>query len=475
MGDFNNDNQLDIVVVNDYDNIDILLGYGNGSFAPRKTYSAGRRSISLSVGDFNNDNQLDIVVVGVSFVSGSVLLGYGNGSFAEYIPFNIDNLPTSVAVGDFNNDHRMDIVIGDSHGTVYVLLGYGNGSFAHQNTYLIVDGLNSVVVGDLNNDTRLDIVACESSVYVFLGDGHGSFKKQVLHSVLDRIEIIALVDFNNDYRLDIILLHNYHGSSRVGILLGDGAGSFGTETTYITGYDTSSAAVGDFNNDNRLDIVVTNGADKNIGVLIGYVNQMIARQMTLITDNNSRPRSFVINDFNNDNQRDIAVANSASHCIGIFLGYNNYSFTNQTTFDTGSDSSPQSIAAGDFNKDNYLDIVVANYGNDNIGVFLGDGNGSFSNQKTFTTGPYSQPYSVAVDDFNNDTFPDIIVANYGTNEVRVFVSDGNGAFADIIVISTGYGSHPFFVVTGDFNNDQKVDFAVANEGSDNLKIFLQTC
>jgi hypothetical protein len=41
--------------------------------------------------------------------------------------------------------------------------------------------------------------------------------------------------------------------------------------------------------------------------------------------------------------------------------------------------------------------------------------------------------------------------------------------------AVGYGSHPFMVIVDDFNNDAKLAFAVANNGTDNLDIFLQTC
>jgi len=80
-----------------------------------------------------------------------------------------------------------------------------------------------------------------------------------------------------------------------------------------------------------------------------------------------------------------------------------------TTYSTGDDSFPQSMAIADFNNDNHLDIIVANYGKNTVGILLGNGNGIFMNQTTQTTGDNSQPLSVAVGDFNNDNQSVIVV------------------------------------------------------------------
>ncbi len=193
----------------------------------------------------------------------------------------------------------------------------------------------------------------------------------------------------------------------------------------------------------------------------------------LITGNGSQPRSFVIGDFNNDDHMDIGVANSGTDNIGIFLGYGRISFASQKVFLTGPNSFPYSITAGDFNNDTFLDIVVANYNSNNVGVFLGRGNGSFANQTSYPAG--SGPQSVAVGDFNNDTILDIIVANYGSNNLGIFLGHGDGAFVEMTLIPLEYGSHPFMVLVGDLNNDHKLDFAVANSGTESLHILLQTC
>jgi hypothetical protein len=232
-------------------------------------------------------------------------------------------------------------------------------------------------------------------------------------------------------------------------------------------------AIADFNNDTRLDILVVNSGDFEIAVHLGYANEAFVKKMTLTTGNGSRPRSLAIVDFNNDGRLDIGIANSGTNNVGIFLGYGNGSFANQLIYSI--DYSPWSVVGGDFNHDTIMDIAVTDYANDNVAIYLGCGNGTFVNHTKLMIGSQSKPYAMAVIDFNNDTFLDIIVANYGSNNVDVFLGFGDGTFADALVVSIGYGYLPFSIVVGDFNNDRKPDFAVGNQGTDNLNVFLQTC
>ncbi|CAF1966243.1 unnamed protein product [Rotaria magnacalcarata] len=138
---------------------------------------------------------------------------------------------------------------------------------------------------------------------------------------------------------------------------------------------------------------------------------------------------------------DIIIANSGSDNIG----YNNFSFGNTTIY--SASPKPVSIAADDFNNDNKLDIVVANYESESVDIFLGCNNDSFTNQMRYSTGTGSYSYSVVVSDFNND------------------------AFSIMILFSMGYGSRPFSAVAGDFNADTKLDLVVANDGTGNVYVF----
>jgi hypothetical protein len=83
------------------------------------------------------------------------------------------------------------------------------------------------------------------------------------------------------------------------------------------------------------------------------------------------PRSVAIGDFDNDTCPDMVVANSAVHNIAVYFGFCSGTFDNPILYPTGSDSTPYMVAVGDFNNDSRLDIAVANFRTNNVGIFIG--------------------------------------------------------------------------------------------------------
>ena len=122
---------------------------------------------------------------------------------------------------------------------------------------------------------------------------------------------------------------------------------------------------------------------------------------------NYGPRSVAVGDFNTDTWIDMVIANSIVNNIDIYFGHSNATFSKQFEYFTGSDSTPSMVAVGILNSDSYLDIVVANFGTNNIGIFLGFGNGSFIRQTELSTGS-SRPVFISLINLNNDTLLDRI-------------------------------------------------------------------
>ncbi|CAF2195958.1 unnamed protein product [Rotaria magnacalcarata] len=518
INDLNNDTQLDIVIANaGTDTVGIFFGYENGTFQPQITYSTGSRSqpYSVAVGDFNSDDDIDIVAATYGSNSISILIELGNGAFEKVHLFSLgSSRPVSVTVADLNNDKFLDIIV-VNYGTysIGILLGYGNALFSIQTKYSTgYDSLlYSVAVADLNGDNRSDIIIAnsganniavlvgvhpycivvgdfikdnvsdvivakgdENNAVILNGSGNGTF---VIHETyftgVGSTPVYVLTgDLNNDDRLDFATINK--GTEDITVFIRYLRRMFSNRTRYSTGVASYSVSidVGDFNNDIVLDIVVANRELLNVGIFLGYANGTFSIQKIYSTDTNSTPQSVTVVDFNNDSLLDIAVSNNNKHNVGVFLRYDNGSFAAHLVFLTATNSMPMSVAVGDFNKDGLVDIVVANYGNSNIGILLGYENGTFETKKTYSTGNGSFPDSVAVGDLNNDNLFDITVNNRNTGNVSIFLGYGNGSFGKMTSYFMGESWSPSSSTLGGLNNDGFLDIAVSNTCAYNISMLF---
>jgi VCBS repeat-containing protein len=138
------------------------------------------------------------------------------------------------------------------------------------------------------------------------------------------------------------------------------------------------------------------------------------------------------------------------------------SFTGPTSLDAGS--FPNSVAVRDFNGDTYPDLAVANQFSGNVSVLLGTADGTFSdpnNPINIHTGGF--PSSVAVGDFNGDARPDLAIADAYSGTISVLFGNAGGGFSLQTDPPYAAGSFPASIAVGDFNADQHPDLAVADQ------------
>jgi hypothetical protein len=478
VGDFNGDGNLDLAIANSTSNtVSVLLGKGDGTFSPKVDYATGNTPQGVAVGDFNGDGHLDLAVTSSASNTISVFLGNGDGTFKAKVDYATGRQPQGVATGDFNGDGHLDLVVTNAFdGKVGVLLGKGDGTFNAEVTYITGFNPYAVVVGDFNGDGILDLAVANNNnnnvVSVFLGKGDGTFQTQLQYTTGNTPVSIALADFNGDGHLDIAVADQQ--GDAVSILLGDGKGGFATHVEYPTGAFPTAVTVGDFNGDGKPDLAVSGGNGNTITVLWGTGDGTFQGQVNCGTGD--IPYSVVAGDFNSDGNLDLVVANSGGNSVSVVLNNGNETF--QARADYAAGPNPYSVATADFNGDGFLDLAVATSdcpvfpgcGPGSISILLGNGDGTFQGPSHYSTGTNTDPYSVAVGDFNGDKIPDLAVANYATNTVSVLLGVGDGTFQTHVDYPVG--SEPASVAVGDFNADGKLDLVVANFHSNTVSVLL---
>ncbi|CAF1672301.1 unnamed protein product, partial [Adineta ricciae] len=113
------------------------------------------------------------------------------------------------------------------------------------------------------------------------------------------------------------------------------------------------------------------------------------------------PRALAADDFNNDGRLDIVVGNQNEKFITLLFGYDRGALGNSIVFVSGEASRLQAVVVSDFNHDTWLDLAVANYGTNDIGILFGRSNGTFERQILYRLTLGSAPYSIALQDFNH--------------------------------------------------------------------------
>src|SRR5262249_1953310 len=119
---------------------------------------------------------------------------------------------------------------------------------------------------------------------------------------------------------------------------------------------------------------------------------------------------------------------------------------------------PESVVAGDFNNDGFLDLAVANAGSNDVSVLLGKGDGTFRPEQRTAVGAF--PGRVTAGDFDGDGRLDLAVANTFSNDVSVLLNQGGGQFAPAAPyglpgqpMKSGFAEPETDLVARDFNGD----------------------
>jgi hypothetical protein len=430
-GDFTRNGRLDLAVADGQLNneVSVLIGNGDGTFNPAVQYPVGSGPVAIVAGDFNGDGRLDLAVADLGSNDISILMGNGDGTFQPAVQYAVGLAPDAIVAGDFSGDGRLDLAVADlgnelgdpffysvvpgtDPGGVSVLIGNGDGTFQPAVQYAAGIGPSAIVAGDFTGDGKLDLAVADvgnlfrggsepGGVSVLLGNGDGAFQPAVQYAAGSSPLAIVAGDFTSDSHLDLAVADfgdQKGNGSGVGVLLGNGDGTFQPAVYYAVGLNPEAIVAGDFTGDGHLDLAVAGEYfDPSVGNPVGEVAVLLG---------------------NGDGTFQPALPDLAED--GVVVQF------------------PSAMVAGDFTGDGHLDLAVGNPGSSDVSMLLGNGDGTFTDPAQLAITTRATPL---VADVNGDGTDDVLVVDgHGNILYRQGIPGQHGSFLPPVTVNPGNSS-----------------------------------
>ncbi|TXD80700.1 T9SS type A sorting domain-containing protein [Subsaximicrobium wynnwilliamsii] len=335
---------------------------------------------------------------------------------------------------DIDNDGDNDIVFASGN-VINVIKNNNNGTFSNVESFpLSTNGISDFYLMDMDNDSYVDIVYRDywGVIKIKWNLTNGQFGNS--NNTYGSSDLgYKIIDINNDDLPDFVFNNNTYFRFK----LNQGNRIFNIGESFYISYG-NAFDLGDFNNDNQKDLIVSSG-----GTLKIYYNQAIAspnnmfdsnNNIEIFSDGNINFTGIELADFNNDTFLDIAFNSSGSSASGnnlILENNNNIDFLNQYQFE-GPSNTPE---ASDLNNDGLLDLFVFNpsffYGNSGHYSTFSINNGNFDFQfQNYSNSTLKSTHTIA--DINNDNLKDIISFSYEDGygyEIQYLINQGQDKFS----------------------------------------------
>ncbi|MBA3912922.1 MAG: VCBS repeat-containing protein [Acidobacteriales bacterium] len=406
-------NGPDVAAVQVDGTLNVLLNNGRGELSG--TYSNSSATALQPViayiesADLNHDGAPDIVTMDAANSAFLVFLNQKDGTFADAVSTSVTPASGasflnggSITVADVNGDGKPDVIAvanlqtgqDPDYTTIFsqqTFLGKGDGTFQTPQTvdtelhgYYFIQYGEGLGIADTNNDGNPDVVALieefDSKLATFLGRsvgaGNGSF--QTLQATAARVEVdeppqstLKLADLNHDQVQDALFITR---DGAVHVALGNADGTFRPASAALSNLISASLlALGDFDHDGQLDLVVYGYGVAGIfaGRADGAFDPAARGQYVGSLGGDQQPAPA---DFNADGNIDFLWVESAYNKLSIYLNKKSGSFpaataivpaNRSTNYPNATEWAYNNLTAGvgDFNADGKTDVLTYDFTN----------------------------------------------------------------------------------------------------------------
>jgi hypothetical protein len=462
VADFDHDGEVDVAVANTGSTfITFLLGSGDATstdFTPwNMTVGAGRAQNVLTAADVNGDSWVDLALASTSSNTLSIYPNSAHG-WSAATTYATGSSPRGIAAADLDQDGRLDLITANRGSNSVSVLVSAASSFGFEppRQFAAGGGARAVAAADFDNDGLIDLVTGnEYTASITRLDNTTprvrpgfSFRRETFGGDLNSSGASAVGDFNENGRLDV--------------LAGDRVLLDGTTVIDLSPPDRSvvDGDVADVNGDGHQDVVVTVGrydvstgaAERFWEIYAGNGSGGFTAAAS-VSSGTDFIRQSVLADLDRDGRLDIAAISTTA----LTLAYQRVPgvFTLETS---SMPSGTLKLDLADVNHDGLIDVLAAVY-EAGLAVRLRQADGSYGETRLFSVGG-SRAEDVAAGDLDHDGRLDVVLADWG--RVTVLTGDGDGAFAMTHTQPLSGFSGRF--VLADLTNDGHLDVLTAMGG-----------
>lgn len=484
LSDLDGDLDLDLVVIIE-NPIDVLRFYENdgaGNFSYVTYINGFGDGVNfVACGDVGGSALADVVASVIVEDKVVWFENLGGWSFSTENMVSTDHdYPRKIVVADLNGDTDNDIIVSSFLDEELAWFeNLGSGTFSTQNIILNSSEEPEFIVADMDGDTDLDLITNtgpDEAMVLHTNDGSANFAAPVQISTRDPHYYFGAFDVNNDTYVDVF--YAPFGSPNRGssyFIKNNSNTGFATEEFLTYGLtDCQAFQYADVDGDGWQDIISTSSTDNTI-FLSRNLGDGTFDVPTIVSDTVQLVYSIQVVDLDNDLDMDLlAVARGYSNGtynnrIHVFEndGNGNLSFVTYLALNAGIQEQRFAfVNTADIDGNEYQDVLVTSYDNNNrrIHQFLNNGGFSFSGITTAVQF-FTEVQFVEFADMNGDTLPDLVFLEELSGELKYRENDGNGGFPNEVEINLPSGVSSFTkglsLEVVDMDGDQDNDILIS--------------